>query len=187
MSARANKLVSMLTLLLYVLFVGLTAAVLFLIASALFGRGEELGPLPEGTTATVLPAEGISGADVRALRFQQVTRGYKAGEVDWALSRLAARIDELQWELAHVRGTVGAGVPRGASPFPAQPEPRFPAQPAPPRTVRQSADPETPSPLAGLTGGFPVVAGTDESGTSTHGAPEESGAPDSGPSRETPR
>ncbi|GAB2642766.1 DivIVA domain-containing protein [Nocardia goodfellowii] len=94
----------MLTLLLYVLIVGLVAAVLFLLASAVFGRGEELGPLPEGTTATVLPAEGISGADVRALRFQQVLRGYKAGEVDWALARLAARIDELQVELARARG-----------------------------------------------------------------------------------
>ncbi|WP_228538303.1 DivIVA domain-containing protein [Nocardia sp. XZ_19_385] len=94
----------MLTLLLYVLIVGLVAAVLFLLASAVFGRGEELGPLPEGTTATLLPAEGISGADVRALRFQQVVRGYKAGEVDWALARLAARIDELQVELARARG-----------------------------------------------------------------------------------
>ncbi|TQM30768.1 DivIVA domain-containing protein [Nocardia bhagyanarayanae] len=94
----------MLTLLLYVLIVGLVAAVLFLLASAVFGRGEELGPLPEGTTATVLPAEGITGADVRALRFQQVVRGYKAGEVDWALARLAARIDELQLQLAHARG-----------------------------------------------------------------------------------
>ncbi|MFC9893907.1 DivIVA domain-containing protein [Nocardia sp. NPDC127579] len=94
----------MLTLLLYVLIVGLVAAVLFLLASAVFGRGEELGPLPEGTTATVLPAEGITGTDVRALRFQQVVRGYKAGEVDWALARLAARIDELQTELARARG-----------------------------------------------------------------------------------
>ncbi|MEU2253087.1 DivIVA domain-containing protein [Nocardia xishanensis] len=101
----------MLTLLLYVLIVGLVAAVLFLLASAIFGRGEELGPLPEGTTATVLPAEGITGADVRALRFQQVVRGYKAGEVDWALARLAARIDELQLELAHARGdTTGRGL-----------------------------------------------------------------------------
>lgn len=96
----ANKLADMLTLLLYVLIVGLVAAVLFLLASAVFGRSEELGPLPEGTTATVLPVEGISGSDVRALRFQQVVRGYKAGEVDWALARLAARIDELQVQLA---------------------------------------------------------------------------------------
>lgn len=93
----------MLTLLGYVLIVGVVAGVLFLLASMIFGRGEELGPLPEGTTATVLPAEGITGADVRALRFQQVVRGYKAGEVDWALARLAARIDELQTELAHAR------------------------------------------------------------------------------------
>lgn len=93
----------MLTLLGYVLIVGVVAGVLFLLASMVFGRGEELGPLPEGTTATVLPAEAITGADVRALRFQQVVRGYKAGEVDWALARLAARIDELQAELAQAR------------------------------------------------------------------------------------
>lgn len=92
----------MLTLLLYVLIVGLVAALLFLVASAVFGRGEELGPLPEGTTVTVLPTENISGSDVRALRFQQVLRGYKAGEVDWALTRLAARIDDLEWQLEQV-------------------------------------------------------------------------------------
>ncbi|MTJ65902.1 DivIVA domain-containing protein [Nocardia seriolae] len=95
----------MLTMLLYVLIVGLVAALLFLVASAIFGRSEELGPLPEGTTVTVLPASGISGCDVRAVRFQQVFRGYKAGEVDWALARLAARIDELEGQLA--RATAG--------------------------------------------------------------------------------
>ncbi|MFR9751062.1 DivIVA domain-containing protein [Nocardia sp. 004] len=88
------------TLLQYVLFVGLIAAVLFFLASTVFGRSEELGPLPADTTATVLPVEGITGADVRALRFQQAVRGYKASEVDWALARLAARIDELQHQLA---------------------------------------------------------------------------------------
>lgn len=98
----------MLTLLLYVLIVGLVAALLFLVASAVFGRSEELGPLPEGTTATVLPIEGINGGDVRALRFQQVLRGYKAGEVDWALTRLAARIDELEWQLAQAHVAIGA-------------------------------------------------------------------------------
>lgn len=101
----------MLTLLLYVLIVGLVAALLFLLASALFGRSEELGPLPEGTTATVLPVTGINGSDVRALRFQQVFRGYKAGEVDWALARLAGRIDELETELADARAYVAATAP----------------------------------------------------------------------------
>lgn len=98
----------MLTMLLYVLIVGLVAALLFLVASAIFGRSEELGPLPEGTTLTVLPVAGISGTDVRALRFQQVFRGYKAGEVDWALTRLAARIDELEAQLAQATGPAAA-------------------------------------------------------------------------------
>ncbi len=102
----------MLTLLLYVLIVGLVAALLFLLASALFGRSEELGPLPEGTTATVLPVAGIGGSDVRALRFQQVFRGYKAGEVDWALARLAGRIDELESELADARALLAATAPQ---------------------------------------------------------------------------
>ncbi|GAB2725264.1 hypothetical protein GCM10027089_56540 [Nocardia thraciensis] len=108
----------MLTLLLYVLIVGLVAALLFLVASAVFGRGEELGPLPEGTTATVLPATGIHGGDVRSLRFQQVFRGYKTGEVDWALARLAARIDELETQLVQVRGDQPGNGSTGA--FPAQ-------------------------------------------------------------------
>lgn len=107
----------MLTLLLYVLIVSLVATLLFLLASAVFGRSEELGPLPEGTTATVLPAEGITGSDVRALRFQQVVRGYKASEVDWALARLAARIDELHTQLAHARAERAA--PGSVPPTPA--------------------------------------------------------------------
>lgn len=108
----------MLTLLLYVLIVGLVAALLFLVASAVFGRGEELGPLPEGTTVTVLPATGIRGADVRALRFQQVFRGYKAGEVDWALSRLAARIEELEAQLTQRNPSTGDEEPYGPAPQP---------------------------------------------------------------------
>lgn len=102
-------------MLLYVLIVGLVAALLFLVASAVFGRAEELGPLPEGTTETVLPAHDISGTDVRDLRFQQVFRGYKAGEVDWALARLAARIDELEAQLAQAHGE-SPQRPEGAEP-----------------------------------------------------------------------
>lgn len=89
----------MLTLLLYVLFVALVGAVLFFVASAVFGRGEEMAPLPPGTTATVLPIDNLAGADVRALRFQQTVRGYKASEVDWALDRLADEIDTLRAQL----------------------------------------------------------------------------------------
>ncbi|MFE3444600.1 DivIVA domain-containing protein [Nocardia sp. NPDC059180] len=114
----------MLTLLLYVLIVGLVAAVLFLLAGAVFGRSEELGPLPEGTTATVLPVDGISGADVRSLRFQQVVRGYKAGEVDWALARLAARIDELQGQLTQAKAAQAPATTPPQPQPPVGPDPR---------------------------------------------------------------
>ncbi|MEV0945695.1 DivIVA domain-containing protein [Rhodococcus sp. NPDC049939] len=92
----------MVTVLLYLFVMALVGAMLFLVASAVFGRSEELEPLPPGTTITVLPAEGVTGADVEALRFQQTLRGYKASEVDWALSRLGHEIDSLREQLAAI-------------------------------------------------------------------------------------
>ncbi|MFG1784289.1 DivIVA domain-containing protein [Rhodococcus oryzae] len=93
----------MFTVLLYLLIMALVGGLLFLAASAVFGRGEEMAPLPPGTTATMLPAADVTGADVRALRFQQTVRGYKAAEVDWALDRLGREIDSLRGELASLR------------------------------------------------------------------------------------
>lgn len=141
----------MLTLLLYVLIVGLVAALLFLVASAVFGRGEELGPLPEGTTVTVLPAREISGSDVRALRFQQVVRGYKAGEVDWALTRLAARIDELEAQLAQTR-TEAAG------PVAAEPESSGESERAGTPTGSADASAGDPAAISGNGAAHPAVA-----------------------------
>ncbi|MGW6375898.1 DivIVA domain-containing protein [Rhodococcus sp. NPDC055112] len=99
----------MFTVLLYLLIMALVGGLLFLAASAVFGRGEEMAPLPPETTATMLPAEGVTGADVRALRFQQTARGYKAAEVDWALDRLGREIDSLRGELASLRETPVSG------------------------------------------------------------------------------
>ncbi len=86
--------------LLYLLVALVVAAVVFVLASVVFGRGEELEPLQPGTTPTRLPATEVDGGDVRALRFQQVLRGYKATEVDWALHRLAGELDELHGRIA---------------------------------------------------------------------------------------
>ena len=86
--------------LIYLFVVLVVAAVIYLLASWVFGRGEQLEPLPPGSTPTRLPPSGIDGSDVRALRFQQVVRGYKASEVDWALGRLAGEIDELRGRIA---------------------------------------------------------------------------------------
>ena len=91
--------------LLYLVVLVLVAVVLFGVASLVFGRGEQLPPLPRATTATVLPASGVTGADVDAVKFTQVLRGYKTSEVDWVLDRLGQELDSLRGELAMLRGT----------------------------------------------------------------------------------
>jgi DivIVA domain-containing protein len=86
--------------LLYLVVLVLVAIVLFGAASLLFGRGEQLPPLPRGTTATVLPTYGVTGSDVDAVKFTQTLRGYKTSEVDWVLERLARELEALRGELA---------------------------------------------------------------------------------------
>jgi DivIVA domain-containing protein len=96
--------------LLYLVVLVLVAVVLFVAASLLFGRGEQLPPLPRGTTATVLPAYGVTGSDVDAVKFTQVLRGYKTSEVDWVLDRLARELEALRGQLAAVHASsVAAG------------------------------------------------------------------------------
>jgi DivIVA domain-containing protein len=85
--------------LLYVVVLVLVAIVLFGVVSLLFGRGEPLPPLPRGTTPTVLPASGVTGADVE---FTQALRGYKTSEVDWVLDRLGQELDLLRGQLSSV-------------------------------------------------------------------------------------
>jgi DivIVA domain-containing protein len=92
------------TALIYLVVMILVAAVIYLLASAVFGRGEELPPLPPGASPTRLPAGELIGDDVRGVRFQQVFRGYKMSEVDWVLARLSTEIDELRARLAEVDG-----------------------------------------------------------------------------------
>jgi DivIVA domain-containing protein len=93
--------------LLYLVVLILVAVVLFGLGSALFGRGEPLPPLPRATTATVLPASGVTGDDVDAVKFTQTLRGYKTSEVDWVLDRLGQELDQLRGQLATVRAAYG--------------------------------------------------------------------------------
>lgn len=84
------------TALIYLLVMIAVAALVFLGAALIFGRGEELAPLPPGATPTRLPVGEVAGDDVRAVRFQQVLRGYRMSEVDWVLERLALELDSLR-------------------------------------------------------------------------------------------
>jgi DivIVA domain-containing protein len=89
--------------LLYVVVLVLVAIVLFGVASLLLGRGEPLPPLPRATTPTALPASGVTGADVDAVKFTQALRGYKTSEVDWVLDRLGQELDLLRGQLTSVQ------------------------------------------------------------------------------------
>ncbi|MGW4401983.1 DivIVA domain-containing protein [Amycolatopsis nivea] len=92
----------MTTALIYLVVMLLVAAVVFLLAAVVFGRGEELAPLPPGSSPTRLPAEDITGEDVRQVRFQLVFRGYKMSEVDWVLRRTGVELDELRERVARL-------------------------------------------------------------------------------------
>ena len=101
-------------ILLYLVVLILVAIVLFGVGSVLFGRGEVLPPLPRATTATVLPASGVTGVDVDAVKFTQTLRepGAPVGEVDWVLDRLGQELDSLRGQLAAVQATQpGGGFP----------------------------------------------------------------------------
>jgi DivIVA domain-containing protein len=88
------------TALFYLVVMVFVAAVVFLLASVLFGRGEELPPLPPGASPTRLPASDVTAEDLRDVRFQMVLRGYKMSEVDWVLERLGTELDELRGRVA---------------------------------------------------------------------------------------
>lgn len=97
---------SVTTALIYLVVMMLVAAVVFLLASVVFGRGEELPALPPGASPTRLPSSGVTAEDVRNVRFQLVLRGYKMSEVDWVLRRLSGEIDDLRSELDELRERV---------------------------------------------------------------------------------
>ena len=95
------------TALVYVVALLAVAAAFFAGAAAVFGRGEELAPIPPGATPTWLPDREVQGVHVRAVRFQQAVRGYKMTEVDWVLEQLAGELDRrvgesegLRWRIA---------------------------------------------------------------------------------------
>jgi DivIVA domain-containing protein len=125
------------TALIYLVVMVLVAAVVYLLASAVFGRGEELAPLPPGASPTRLPADDATGDDIRAVRFQQVLRGYKMSEVDWVLERLGTEVDELRArivELEALRVPVPAGHP-GPATESAPPSPSSPSSSSEPTSA----------------------------------------------------
>ena len=91
----------MLDLVLFLVGVVVVAALLFLGASLLMGRGETQPPADLDRSPVELPVgRPVSGDDVRALRMTVTLRGYRMSEVDWLLDQFARTLDERDAELA---------------------------------------------------------------------------------------
>jgi DivIVA domain-containing protein len=99
----------------FVIGVLVVAALLFLGASLLLGRGETQPPADLSRSPVELPDDRpVVGDDVRALRLSPAFRGYRMSEVDWLIDQFAQILDERDAELAELRGT--AHPPAGAAP-----------------------------------------------------------------------
>jgi DivIVA domain-containing protein len=103
LSVRCETIDGVTTALIYLVVMMLVAAVVFLLASVVFGRGEELPALPPGASPTRLPSTGVTAEDVRNVRFQLTLRGYKMSEVDWVLRRLSSELEDLRAERDELR------------------------------------------------------------------------------------
>jgi DivIVA domain-containing protein len=94
----------MLGFLLFVLGVLVVAALLFLGASVLLGRGETQPPAELDRSPVELPDDRpVTSDDVRALRISVAFRGYRMTEVDWLLEQFALVLDERDAEIDRLR------------------------------------------------------------------------------------
>ncbi len=127
----------MTTVLQYLVIAAVIGGIVFAIAVFVFGRSEQMAALPARTSPTELPDNGMTGQDVRSVRFAMALRGYRMSEVDWALERMAAELDSLRAQLAQrTPAPVGAvqddlAGRRGAGPVSDDDHPRQAASPPP--------------------------------------------------------
>ena len=123
-----------------VLFVVLLA-VLFAVAAVTAGFGDLMKPAFQDARPVGLPDGPVRPADLDALRFNVVLRGYKMAEVDAVLHRMARELAERDAVLAELRGDHtyqrGLAVPPYEPPAPYVAPPLSPLD-APDRAVRDA-------------------------------------------------
>jgi DivIVA domain-containing protein len=102
--------------LVFVLGVLVVAALLFLGASVLMGRGETQPPAELDRSPVELPDDRpVTGDDVRGLRISVAARGYRMTEVDWLLEQFADALDERDAEIASLRARLAEQQDTGAA------------------------------------------------------------------------
>ncbi len=115
----------------FVVGVLVVAALLFLGASLLMGRGETQPPADLDRSPVALPDDRtVTADDVRALQLSVAVRGYRMTEVDWLIDQFGLILDERDAEIARLRQQLPAGPATAAHP-PAGSAPKTSAAPAP--------------------------------------------------------
>lgn len=94
----------MITVLQYLVIAAAIGLVVFFIAVLVFGRGEQMAALPARTSPAELPDQAVAGSDIRGVRFAVGVRGYRMGDVDWTLDRVADEIERLRGEVRRLGG-----------------------------------------------------------------------------------
>lgn len=92
------------TVLEYLVIAAAIGLVVFVIVAFVFGRGEQMAPLPPRTSPADLPNDPIRGEDVRRVRFSMGLRGYRMSDVDWTLDKVAEELDRLHRRVAELDG-----------------------------------------------------------------------------------
>lgn len=92
------------TVLQYLVIAGVIGLVVFALVVFVFGRGEQMAPLSPRISPTELPDHGMTADDVRRVRFAMALRGYRMGDVDWALDRMADEVEHLRGKVAALTG-----------------------------------------------------------------------------------
>nr|WBO80204.1 DivIVA domain-containing protein [Streptomyces sp. SBE_14.2] len=106
-----------------VMFLFLVVALAVVVAAvtlAVVGGGEGGGPLPDAAPERLqdsLPYDRpVARADIESLRFPLAARGYRMSDVDDALSRLGAELDERDARIADLEAALAGA--RSARPGP---------------------------------------------------------------------
>jgi DivIVA domain-containing protein len=103
--------------LVFVLGVLVVAALLFIGASVLMGRGETQPPAELDRSPVELPDDRpVTGDDVRDLRISVAARGYRMTEVDWLLEQFADALDDRDAEIASLRARLAELQETGPAP-----------------------------------------------------------------------
>jgi len=100
------------TFVLWVVVAAVVALMVFGIAGALSGRGEPMAEMPPDGRPSGLPADRMATAEeLREARFDLAFRGYRMGEVDAVLDRLAHEVEARDAEIARLRGAADKDIP----------------------------------------------------------------------------